>query len=114
MTLGCSGAVESDRIRAGHGVTTPGAGRSDTLDSEKRRPGRVQRSGERGAEEPRRHRGDDPLVKVAKDVAVKARTSAMISLKVVSVNAPGELPEELQPPLRGQSFVLMAQRGRRA
>jgi len=37
------------------------------------------------------------LVKVAKDVAVKARTSAMISLKAVLVNAPGELREQLQP-----------------
>ncbi len=37
------------------------------------------------------------LVKVAKDVAVKARTSAMISLKQVLVNAPGELREQLQP-----------------
>jgi transposase len=37
------------------------------------------------------------LVKVAKDVAVKARTSAMISLKQVLVNAPGELREQLEP-----------------
>jgi transposase len=37
------------------------------------------------------------LVKVAKDVAVKARTSAMISLKAVLVNAPAELREQLQP-----------------
>jgi transposase len=37
------------------------------------------------------------LVKVAKDVAVKGRTSAMISLKAVLVNAPGELREQLQP-----------------
>jgi transposase len=37
------------------------------------------------------------LVKVAKDVAVKARTSAMISLKAELVNAPGELREQLQP-----------------
>ena len=36
-------------------------------------------------------------VKVAKDVAVKARTSAMISLKQIIVNAPSELREELQP-----------------
>ncbi len=35
--------------------------------------------------------------KVAKDVAVKARTSAMISLKQVIVNAPPKLREELQP-----------------
>jgi hypothetical protein len=37
------------------------------------------------------------LVKVAKDVAVKARTSAIISLKQVLVNAPLELREQLQP-----------------
>lgn len=37
------------------------------------------------------------LIKVAKDVAVKARTSAMISLKAVLVNAPAELREQLQP-----------------
>lgn len=36
-------------------------------------------------------------VKVAKDVAVKARTAAMISLKQILVNAPPELREELQP-----------------
>ena len=36
-------------------------------------------------------------VKVAKDVAVKARTSAIITLKQVLVNAPPELREELQP-----------------
>lgn len=38
-------------------------------------------------------------VKVAKDVAVQARTSAMISLKQVIVNAPPELREELQAPV---------------
>src|SRR4051794_9787276 len=36
-------------------------------------------------------------IKVAKDVAVKARTAAMISLKAVLVNAPPELRETLQP-----------------
>ncbi len=36
-------------------------------------------------------------VKVAKDVAVKARTSAMISLKAILVNAPTALREQLQP-----------------
>lgn len=36
-------------------------------------------------------------VKVAKDIAVKARTAAMISLKQVIVNAPPELREDLQP-----------------
>lgn len=37
------------------------------------------------------------LVKVAKDVAVKARTSAMISLRQVLINAPGELREHFEP-----------------
>lgn len=36
-------------------------------------------------------------IKVAKDVAVKARTSAMVSLKAVLVNAPVTLREQLQP-----------------
>jgi transposase len=36
-------------------------------------------------------------IKVAKDIAVKARTAAMISLKAVIVNAPPELRETLQP-----------------
>ncbi|MES3636406.1 hypothetical protein Q9Q75_12695 [Mycobacterium intracellulare] len=36
-------------------------------------------------------------IKVAKDIAVKARTAAMISLKTVIVNAPDELREQLQP-----------------
>jgi transposase len=36
-------------------------------------------------------------IKVAKDIAVKARTAAMISLKAVLVNAPPELRETLQP-----------------
>src|SRR5512134_1911110 len=36
-------------------------------------------------------------VKVAKDVAVKARTSAMITLKAVLVTAPPEVREQLEP-----------------
>ncbi|MGY2093616.1 IS110 family RNA-guided transposase, partial [Nocardia gipuzkoensis] len=36
-------------------------------------------------------------IKVAKDVAVKARAAAMISLKSILVNAHGELREQLQP-----------------
>ncbi len=36
-------------------------------------------------------------IKVAKDIAVKARTSAMISLKQVLVNAADDLRQELQP-----------------
>lgn len=36
-------------------------------------------------------------IKVAKDIAAKARTSAMISLKQVIVNAPDDLRQELQP-----------------
>ena len=37
------------------------------------------------------------LIKVAKDNAVKARTTAMISLKAVLVNAPAQLREQFQP-----------------
>jgi hypothetical protein len=36
-------------------------------------------------------------VKVARDTAVKARTSAMISLKQIIVNAPAELREQIEP-----------------
>ncbi|MGW4371615.1 IS110 family transposase [Nocardia takedensis] len=36
-------------------------------------------------------------IKVAKDVAVKARTAAVISLKSILVNAPAELREQQQP-----------------
>ena len=36
-------------------------------------------------------------VKVAKNLAVKARTATMISLKQIIVNAPAELREDLQP-----------------
>jgi transposase len=36
-------------------------------------------------------------IKVAKDVAVKARTSAMLALKSILVNAPTALREQLQP-----------------
>lgn len=36
-------------------------------------------------------------ITVAKDVAVKARTAALLSLKAVLVNAPPELRETLQP-----------------
>jgi transposase len=36
-------------------------------------------------------------VKIAKDIAVKARSQAVIALKTVLVNAPAELREELEP-----------------
>lgn len=36
-------------------------------------------------------------IKIAKNIAVKARSAAMISLKTVIVNAPDELREQLQP-----------------
>lgn len=36
-------------------------------------------------------------IKVAKDVAVKARTAAMVTLKSALINAPAELREALQP-----------------
>jgi transposase len=66
-------------------------GKSDTLDAENAaravlngQASAVPKSADGTAEMIR-------LVKVAKDVAVKARTSAMISLKAVLVNAPAEL-----------------------
>ena len=36
-------------------------------------------------------------IKVARDTAVKARSSAIITLKTLIVNAPGELRETLEP-----------------
>ena len=36
-------------------------------------------------------------IKVARDTAVKARTAAIITLKTLIVNAPGELREALEP-----------------
>jgi transposase len=72
-------------------------GKSDTLDAENAaravlngQASAVPKSADGTAEMIR-------LVKVAKDVAVKARTSAMISLKAVLVNAPAELREQLEP-----------------
>lgn len=72
-------------------------GKSDTIDAEN--AARAVLAGQAKAV-PKSHDGMVEMirqVKVAKDVAVKARTAAMISLKQVIVNAPGELREELQP-----------------
>lgn len=72
-------------------------GKSDTLDAEN--AARAVLSGHATAI-PKTADGTVEMirtVKVAKDVAVKARTSAMITLKQVLVNAPPELREELQP-----------------
>lgn len=72
-------------------------GKSDTLDAEN--AARAVLAGQASAI-PKSADGAVEMirqVKVAKDVAVKARTSAMISLKQVIVNAPPELREELQP-----------------
>jgi transposase len=72
-------------------------GKSDTLDAEN--AARAVLAGQASAI-PKSADGAVEMirqVKVAKDVAVKARTAAMISLKQVLVNAPPELREELQP-----------------
>ncbi|MGI8416164.1 MAG: IS110 family transposase [Nakamurella sp.] len=72
-------------------------GKSDTLDAEN--AARAVLAGQATAT-PKSADGMVEMirqVKVAKDVAVKARTSAMISLKQVIVNAPPQLREELQP-----------------
>jgi len=72
-------------------------GKSDTLDAEN--AARAVFSG-RATAHPKAADGTVEMVrqiKVAKDVAVKARTSAMVSLKQVLVNADPELREQLQP-----------------
>ncbi len=43
-------------------------------------------------------------IKIARDTAVKARTSAIITLKQIVVNAPAELREQLQP-LRDRALL---------
>lgn len=71
-------------------------GKSDTLDAEN--AARAVLSGKATAV-PKAAGGTVEMirqVKVAKDVAVKARTAAMISLKQVIVTAPPELREQLQ------------------
>lgn len=72
-------------------------GKSDTLDAEN-----AARSALNGTSTsvPKTNDGVVEMIrqiKVAKDVAVKARTSAMISLKAVLVTADPELREQLQP-----------------
>lgn len=72
-------------------------GKSDTIDAEN--AARAVLSGQATAI-PKTADGAVEMirqVKVAKDIAVKARTAAMISLKQVIVNAPPELREDLQP-----------------
>lgn len=72
-------------------------GKSDTIDAEN--AARSVLAGQSTAV-PKTHDGVVEMirqVKVAKDVAVKARTAAMISLKQVLVNAPPEIREELEP-----------------
>ena len=51
-------------------------------------------------------------VKIARDTAVKARTSAIITLKQIVVNAPAELREELAP--LGDKALVLAMRTLRA
>ncbi|MDN5727372.1 MAG: transposase [Propionibacteriales bacterium] len=72
-------------------------GKSDTIDAEN--AARAVLAGQASAV-PKSADGTVEMirqVKVAKDIAVKARTAAMISLKQVIVNAPPQLREELQP-----------------
>lgn len=72
-------------------------GKSDTIDAGN--AARTVVAGQASAV-PKTHDGLVEMirqVKVAKDVAVKARTAAMISLKQIIVNAPPELREDLQP-----------------
>jgi transposase len=72
-------------------------GKSDTIDAEN--AARAVLNGQANAVPKSAHGTVEMirLIKVAKDVAVKARTSAMISLKAVLLNAPAELREQLQP-----------------
>lgn len=72
-------------------------GKSDTLDAEN--AARAALSGTATAI-PKAADGTVEMIrqiKVAKDVAVKARTSAMITLKSILVTAPPELREQLEP-----------------
>ncbi len=72
-------------------------GKSDTLDAEN--AARAVLAGTATAT-PRRSEGTSEMlrqVKVARDTAVKARTSAIITLKALIVIAPDELRSELQP-----------------
>jgi transposase len=72
-------------------------GKSDTLDAEN--AARAGLAGQANAV-PKTNDGTVEMlrqIKIAKDTAVKARTSAMISIKAVLVTAPPALREELQP-----------------
>ncbi|MGS0685658.1 IS110 family transposase [Nakamurella sp. GG22] len=72
-------------------------GKSDTLDAEN--AARAVLAG-RATSVPKAADGTVEMIrqiKVAKDVAVKARTAAMVTLKSVLINAPAELREALQP-----------------
>lgn len=72
-------------------------GKSDTIDAEN--AARAVLAGQATAI-PKTHDGMVEMIrqiKVAKDVAVKARTAAIISLKQVLVNAPPQIREELEP-----------------
>ena len=72
-------------------------GKSDTLDAEN--AARAVLAGNATAI-PKTNDGTVEMIrqiKVAKDVAVKGRTAAIISLKTVIVNADPELREQLQP-----------------
>jgi len=72
-------------------------GKSDTLDAENAARVALARN---ATAVPRRAEGTSEMlrqIKVARDVAVKARTSTIITLKALIVTAPDELRPELQP-----------------
>jgi transposase len=72
-------------------------GKSDTLDAEA--AARAALSGEASAI-PKSADGVCEMIrqiKIARDTAVKARTSALITLKAVIVNTPAELREQISP-----------------
>ena len=72
-------------------------GKSDTLDAENAARAALARN---ATATPRRAEGTSEMlrqIKVARDIAVKARTSTIITLKALIVTAPDELRQELQP-----------------
>jgi transposase len=72
-------------------------GKSDTLDAENAARAALARN---ATAVPRRAEGTSEMlrqIKVARDIAVKARTSTIITLKALIVTAPDELRQELQP-----------------
>jgi transposase len=72
-------------------------GKSDTLDAENAARAALAQN---ATAIPRRAEGTSEMlrqIKIARDLAVKARTSTIIALKALIVTAPDELRQELQP-----------------